>query len=114
MSLISDLLECEVVDVDGTPVGSVDDVRLVQDGPVLGGFGAALRVEGLVIGSGGLAVRLGYHRHGVQGPALLRKLFVALERRARFASWDDVSGWEDGTVRLRCPVSNLPRLTDVD
>ena len=68
---IGELLHSTVVDADGKRLGSIDDVRLVQDGPYLEGFGAALRVDGLVVGRGGLAVRLGYHRHGVRGPALL-------------------------------------------
>ena len=114
MTLISDFLMAEVVDVDGEKVGFVDDVRLVQDGPVLAGFGAALRMEGLVIGSGGLAVRLGYHRHGVKGPVLLKRLFMALERRARFAPWDEVDRWDGERVTLRCPVAALPHLTDVE
>lgn len=110
---LGELLHCDVVDADGRTVGSVDDVRLVQDGPLLAGFGAALRVDGLVVGAGGLAVRLGFHRHQVKGPALLRWAAGALERRARFVPWDEVAAWEGGEVRLRCPADALPSLTDI-
>ena len=36
---LSDLLGAEVVDQAGESAGRVHDVRLVQDGPVLGGSG---------------------------------------------------------------------------
>jgi hypothetical protein len=112
MKLLSELLRSDVLDVDGTSIGPVDDVRLVQDGPYVEGFGAALRIEGLVVGSGGLAVRLGFHRHGMRGPALLKAIFGALEARARFVAWDHVADWDGATVRLRCRVADLPGLRD--
>lgn len=110
---LAELLRSDVVDRDGTTVGSVDDVRLVQDGPVLEGFGAALRIDGLIVGHGSIAVRLGYHRHQVKGPLLLKRLFTALETRARYVSWDQVDHWDGRTVTLRCAADDLPRLDDV-
>jgi hypothetical protein len=110
---MSELLRSTVTDVDGVVMGCIDDVRLVQDGPLLEGFGAALRVEGLVVGRGGLAVRLGFHRHGVTGPILLRKLFVAIERRARYVDWQSVEYWQGDAVRLRVRAADVPRVTDV-
>jgi hypothetical protein len=107
MKLLSDLLRSEVVDAEGQTVGHVADVRLVQDGPVLEGFGAAFRVDGLIIGAGSLAVRLGYHRHGVTGPALLKAIFGRLERRARFVPWEQVADWDGSTVQLRGPASEV-------
>ena len=38
---LTDLLGAEVVDRCGQPAGRVHDVRLVQDGPLIGGFGPA-------------------------------------------------------------------------
>lgn len=108
MKLLSELLQSEVVDSEGRELGKVDDVRLVQDGPIRPGFGAALRVDGLVVGAGGLAVRLGYHRNQVRGPALLKAIFATLERRARFVPWELVGEWDGSTVRLRRPASDLP------
>ena len=58
MKLISDLLRSKVVDAYGQDLGSVNDVRLVQDGPALEGFGAALRIDGLIVGAGALAEAL--------------------------------------------------------
>jgi hypothetical protein len=113
MKLLSELLRSEVVDSAGQALGSVDDVRLVQDGPILPGFGAALRVDGLVVGAGSLAVRLGYHRHGVRGPALLKAIFARLERRAHFVPWELVADWDGSTVRLRALASDVPTVHEV-
>jgi hypothetical protein len=110
--LVSELLRSKVVDVDGKPVGDVDDVRLVQDGPLIEGFGAALRVDALIVGAGGVAVRLGYHRHQVAGPALLKRIFGALERRARVVRWDQVDTWDGSTVRLRCAAADVSTVRD--
>jgi len=111
--LISELLRSKVVDSDGRNLGSVNDVRLIQDGPLIGGFGAALRIDGLVVGAGTITVRLGYHRHRVAGPALLKSLLGGLERRARFVAWDQVDSWNDSTVRLRCKMSDVATVRDV-
>ena len=108
-----ELLRSDVVDAAGAELGSVDDVRLVQDGPLLEGFGAALRVDGLVIGGGSLSVRLGYHRHRVRGPWLLKAVFGALERKALFAPWDQVESWDGERLRLRCTEADLPHVHEV-
>jgi hypothetical protein len=81
-------------------VSRVDDVRLVQDGPLLLPFGAAFRVEGLMVGHRSVGTRLGYVRRGVRGPWLLRIIFAALERRARYVAWDDIVAWDGSTVRV--------------
>jgi hypothetical protein len=97
---LSELLRAKVVDTSGNDLGSVDDVLLVQDGPMLAPFGAALRVEGLVVGRGAVGARLGYHRGAVDGPWLLRVLFRALERRARYVRWEQVESWDGEVVRI--------------
>jgi hypothetical protein len=97
---LSDLLHSEVVDVNGVTLGSVDDVRLVQDGPLLLPFGAALRVEGLMVGHRSVGTRLGYVRGGIRGPWLLRVIFTALERRAYYVPWHDVATWDGDTVHV--------------
>jgi hypothetical protein len=113
MRRMGELLHSKVVDSSGTEIGSVNDVRLVQDGPLLDGIDAAFRVDGLIVGGGSLAVRLGYHRQKVKGPWLLKALFGALERRAVFAPWTQVDRWEGDRVTLRCRASELPKLSDV-
>ena len=109
---ISDLLRSRVVDLDGRELGSVDDVHLVQDGQLLPNFGAALRVAGLVVGRGGLGVRLGYHRAGVRGPWPIKAMFNRVERRARYVSWDQVAAWEEGTVRLSVGADDVRAVVD--
>ena len=104
---LSDLLGARVVDLDGQEVGRVRDVRLVQDGPLQGTFGAALRVHGLVVGPNGLAGRLGYDRHGVDGPWLVAATVRRLARRDRFAPWDAVDQIADRCVRLNCRRAEL-------
>lgn len=111
---LGELLESRVVDVEGRDVGAVLDVRLVQDGPVLEGFGAGLRLDGLVVGAGSIAVRLGYHRHGVQGPFVLRALFAALERRARYVPWSDVATCDGDIVTLHRTAGELRSIADVE
>ena len=96
----SELLRARVVDVNGVHLGRVEDLRLVQDGPLIDGFGAALRLDGLIVGKATLAVRLGYIRHQVRGPALLKALFGRLERRAHEVRWADVAAVEPHLVRL--------------
>jgi hypothetical protein len=97
---LSDLVRCPVVDVTGTPLGRVEDVLLVQDGPLLLPFGAALRVDGLIVGKHSIGTRLGYNREGVKGPWLLRTIFSALERRTRYVPWDAVESWDGRVVRI--------------
>ena len=65
---LSDLIGSAVTDAQGATLGNVQDVRLVQDGPYVEGFGHALRVEGIVTGKGTMAVRLGFARAGIRGP----------------------------------------------
>ena len=106
---MSDVLGAPVVDIDGAAVGEVTDVRLVQDGPYIEGFGSALRVDALVVGRGGIASRLGYVRGGVRGPWTLRLIAGALEGRAKLVSWTDVEMTAAGfTVRRK--RAELPRL----
>lgn len=107
---LGELLNSPVVDSHGAAVGAVHDVRLVQDGPLLEGFGAALRIDALIIGTGSVAVRLGYHRHRVKGPLLLSWLFTTLEKRARYVPWDKVDHWDGKTVALSCPADELSNL----
>jgi hypothetical protein len=97
---LSDLVHSRVVDAAGTDIGSVEDVRLVQDGPLLAPFGDAFRVEGLMVGHRRVGTRLGFVRGGLRGPWLLRALFGGLERRARYVEWTDVERWDGTTVHL--------------
>ena len=105
---LSDLLHCEVFDQRGQSLGRIDDVRLAQDGPRLGQFGPALRIEGLVVGSRALGVRLGFHRPEMRGPGILNAIFGRLEQRARYVRWDQVESCVDGRVSFAGEPSDVP------
>ncbi len=48
---------------------------------------------------------------GTQG--VLRAVFTALERRARYVPWGEVAQWDGEMVLLRCNEATLPRLSDI-
>jgi len=100
MRRLSDLVNAVAFDAAGAAMGEVEDVRLVQDGPFVEGFGHKLRVAGVVIGKRNRGLRLGFGRADVRGPWLLKAIFGRLERHAAYYTWDEVD-WEPGTVRLR-------------
>lgn len=107
--LLSDLLRSTVIDANGVKIGRVVDTLLVQSGPIVGAFGAQLVVEGIAIGRRNVGLRLGYHRANVQGPAPLRGLLEWVERKARYASWDQVASFDDEAlvVQLKCAGTDL-------
>jgi sporulation protein YlmC with PRC-barrel domain len=84
---LSELIGITLHDERGNEIGEVHDVRLVQDGPLYEAFGAALRVDALVAGSGSVWQRLGYDRPGVRGPALLRGLARRASRNVNVVPW---------------------------
>jgi hypothetical protein len=102
------LLHCEVVDEAGRSLGKVDDVCLAPDGPKLGDFGPALRIEGLAVGASALGVRLGFHRKSMRGPWPLKMLFGRVERRAGYVAWDQVISADDGRVVISGEMSPIP------
>lgn len=103
MMRISDLLASEVRRADGTSIGRVREVRIVQDGPLVGGLQAGFRVDALLVGKGSLGVRLGYHTDGMRGPWLLSMLFRRSGRRITAVAMTDVNTWdhEQRIVTLR-------------
>ena len=117
---LSEILGRQVLDEDGTHIGTVVDARAVQDGPVQHpGFGASLRIDGLVVGKGALGVRLGFHRLQIQGPWLLTALFGRLQDGSRYVEWSRVVSCDDSTIRIRgsadelsAPPPVLPRPAD--
>jgi PRC-barrel domain len=47
---LSELIGSEVRDGNGVVIGTLRDVRLVQDGPDVDGFGRAFRIKGVLVG----------------------------------------------------------------
>jgi sporulation protein YlmC with PRC-barrel domain len=106
---LADLLHATVVDVEGATVGKVGDVWLTQDGPPLGVFGAALRVDTLVIGTSGLSSRAGYDRPEVDGPAPIAWWFHRRTAHRPVVRWAEVAAIEEGTIHARVPAAALDR-----
>jgi hypothetical protein len=104
---IADLLGAEVLDRRGLPVGRVHDVRLVQDGPHVGTFGAALRLDALLIGPTAIGARLGFERADVKGPWPLKRLFRSVHGRMRVARWERVAAIAEGTIHLNDAAEQL-------
>jgi len=105
---LSELLGAEVVDQAGRSVGRVHDVRLVQDGPPVGGFGAALRVDGLIVGRRAVGARLGYERREMRGPLLVKLLAGWLHHDGRFVPWDRVRAIEPDRIHISGSADDLP------
>jgi sporulation protein YlmC with PRC-barrel domain len=97
---LSDLLGQRVVDAAGAELGRVHDVRLVQDGPPVGPFGAGLRVTHLIVGPSAVASRLGYDRADVGAPWIVAAVARRLRRRALLVPWDEVEAMDGGVVTL--------------
>jgi sporulation protein YlmC with PRC-barrel domain len=87
---LSSLINVELRDANGRPIGEVHDVYLVQDGPPYQSFGAALRVHGLAAGSGSTWARLGLDRERVRGPWLLTTLARRAAKSTMFVPWSAV------------------------
>ena len=96
----SDLLRSEVVDTDDNRYGTVEDVLLVQDGPLMLPFGASFRVDRLIVGTRKVGTRLGYNReaslvHGFSARS------SGAQRRAYEVPWESVVNWDGQTIRVR-------------
>jgi hypothetical protein len=105
---LSELLGADVVDQAGGSAGHVHDVRLVQDGPLIGGFGASLRVDGLIVGPRSTGGRLGYARGQVRRPLPVRLLAGWLYHGDRYVHWDRVRALEPHRIVISGSVADLP------
>jgi hypothetical protein len=104
---LSELLQCRVVDGRGEEAGNVLDVRLVQDGPAIPPFGAAFRVEGLIVGPPMAGTRLGYGRTGISGPLLLAWPLRRMRGHVRFVPWARVDEVTADLIRITGSARDL-------
>ena len=107
--ILSDLLSAEVVDASGRAAGRVHDVRLVQDGPSVGGLDAGLRVEGLIVGRRAFGARFGYERSAMKAPLLVRLVFGWLGHDGRWVDWSRISALEPGRITISGSAADLPK-----
>ena len=105
---LSDLLGAEVLDQAGRSAGRVHDVRLVQDGPVTGGFGAGLRLDGLIVGRRAVGARLGYDRGRMKGPLPVKLLAGWLRHDGRYVQWERIRSIEPDRIVISGTVEDLP------
>jgi sporulation protein YlmC with PRC-barrel domain len=110
---MSDLLGAEVLDAEGTKRGRVYDVRLVQEGPPIGPFGASLRLQALLVGVTAVGARLGFERNDVRGPWPLRAAFAALHGGMQVAMWEQIASIEEGRIRLRVGADRVEGSVEV-
>jgi PRC-barrel domain len=105
---LSELLGCDVVDERGRSAGKVHDVRIVQDGPPIGRFGARLRLDGLIAGRWALGARFGYDRGAMKGPWLLKRVIGSI---GRYIDWERVRSIDPAHERIEISgsVEDLPR-----
>jgi hypothetical protein len=92
---LSDLVGTTVVATDGSKLGRVHDVLLVQDGPLGAGGTAALRLHGLAVGRRAFGTQLGFTQGTVEGPWLLKKLFA---RPPRLVPWSAIVAREGDRI----------------
>jgi PRC-barrel domain len=97
---LSEILGCEVVDERGRSAGKVHDVRMVQDGPPIGQFGARLRLSGLIVGRYALGARFGYDRGDMKGPWLLNRVVGSIGRAGRYVEWERVRSIDPAHERI--------------
>ena len=107
---LSELLGCEVVDERGRSAGRVHDVRMVQDGPPIGRFGARLRLDGLIVGRWALGARFGYDRGAMKGPWVLKRVVGSIGRGGRYLDWERVRSIDPAHERIEISgsVEDLP------
>jgi PRC-barrel domain len=106
---LSDLLGSQVIDESGVRVGKVHDVRLTQDGPMIGSFGAALCIQGLLTGPRTIGSRLGLGRPDVRVPWIMKRLAYVIRRNGRFISWERIRCISEGTIYISGLRDELPR-----
>ena len=97
---LNELVGSEVRDGNRRVIGNVREVRLVQDGPEIEGFGPAFRIRGILVG-GRPSLRLGTARPDVKGPWVFKVMGSRIEKRLRFVDWAQVRSFSPGTLEIR-------------
>jgi hypothetical protein len=97
--LLSDLLKLEVLEPDGTRVGTVIDVRLAA--PPDDHQQVPTTVWGFVVSPHTRLSYLGFERTDVNAPRMLAALLRWRHRGTFLAAWEDVARIDASSVTLR-------------
>ena len=108
---LSNLLGQDVTDTDGGRIGTVADLRLVQDGPLLGPYGAALRLSGLIVVEHRHVRLLVYERD--VGPWFVRWIVHRLTGRVTYVPWTDVETVDRSGVHTTRRVDQVQELSEL-
>jgi magnesium transporter len=102
--LRSDLMDKQIVDIDGRKVVRVNDLRLDE-------VGGALHLVAVDVGGAGLLRRL-----GIEGPFRTLARNLRLPVRERYIDWEDVDPVETSiaSIKLRVPHGGLAELHPAD
>jgi sporulation protein YlmC with PRC-barrel domain len=98
--LLSDLLGLDVRDSDGTPVGTVIDVRLGGRHDTGDGVGP-MRLVGFAVSPHTRSSYLGYERTDVTAPAVISAILRWRHRGTFLVAWADVGRIDDHSITLR-------------
>ncbi|KAA0102510.1 hypothetical protein CIW49_02270 [Mycolicibacterium sp. P1-18] len=100
--LLSDVLGRAVLEHDGTPVGTVVDVRLGGGRSQGDGTGVGpMRLIGFAVSPHTRASYLGYERTDVTAPAVISALLRWRHRGTFLAAWADVGRIDAHSITLR-------------
>ncbi len=95
---LSEMVGAEAVDKGGNALGEIHDVRLRE--ATDGDAGPRFVVDGVLVGVGAVAARLGYAHGQVGGPALLAWALRRLARRAHYVPRQHVTSFEGNRLLL--------------
>jgi hypothetical protein len=112
-----DLIGRPVYDVDGAPVGTVNDLLFIADDTTRAPTDAgspAYRLDALECGGIGLGHRLGYAHHRMAGPWPLPALFRLLARHSVRIAWSDITRIEPDAIHIDRRHADLPTATRDD
>jgi hypothetical protein len=73
----------------------------VQDGHPIGTWGAAFRLDSIVVGASAVGVRLGFARGDVRGPWMLKAILARRHARLEEVPWAGVAAIEPGRLTVR-------------
>lgn len=104
---LSELLHLPVYDADGRHAGWVHDVRAAQEGPLIGTWGAAFAIQGLLVTPHKWVGELGFRSGSEHGLWLIRILVNVLNRKSVYVPWADVESVDNGDVRLSARLPDL-------